>query len=130
MQVVPASLTAPPLASCPATANRTSTLPPPTKHSLTHPGLPQARKLSVDGDLRPVVEYLLSLGLDESAVAGVILRHPAVLCYSVEERLRPFVDFLVGEMQLPQEQVGGGWRVREEALPAGWLRQAAGWLAG
>ncbi len=61
----------------------------------------------MDEDLRPVVEYLLGLGLDQSTVAGIVRRHPPVLCYSVEDRLRPFVEFLVGEMQLPQQQVGG-----------------------
>ena len=59
----------------------------------------------MEGDLQPVVDFLLGLGLDKSTVAGIILRHPAVLCYSVEERLKPLVEYLVEEMQLPKEQV-------------------------
>ncbi|CAG9463889.1 unnamed protein product [Pedinophyceae sp. YPF-701] len=55
-----------------------------------------SRLLDVDQDIRPVVEYLRTLGLDEEEVCSVILEHPPVLCYSVEERLKPLVDFLAG----------------------------------
>lgn len=54
------------------------------------------------------------------AVAGVIARHPAVLCYSVEGRLRPFVDCLVGEVKLPAEQVRWGRRACWECCVILW----------
>ena len=59
----------------------------------------------MEGDLQPVVDFLLGLGLDRNTVAGIILRHPAVLCYSVEDRLKPLVEYLVEEMRLPKQQV-------------------------
>ncbi|KAK9811923.1 hypothetical protein WJX72_012502 [[Myrmecia] bisecta] len=53
-----------------------------------------ARKLSVDADLKPVVEFLQSQGLSKSEVIRVISEHPPVLSYSVQERLQPFCEYL------------------------------------
>ncbi|GAB4823312.1 hypothetical protein N2152v2_010358 [Parachlorella kessleri] len=86
------------------------------KQTRKQPVNPHARKLSVEGDLRPVVDFLLGLGLDQDTVAGIILRHPAVLCYSVEERLKPLVEYLVGDMQLPKQQVVAALKERPHML--------------
>ncbi|GIL79021.1 hypothetical protein Vretimale_70 [Volvox reticuliferus] len=53
-----------------------------------------ARKLDVDMDMRPVVDFLLSRGVSVGDVAKVIGGHPPVLSYSVPERLEPFWDYL------------------------------------
>ncbi|GIL63797.1 hypothetical protein Vafri_17796 [Volvox africanus] len=53
-----------------------------------------ARKLDVDTDMRPVVDFLLSRGVSVGDVAKVIGGHPPVLSYSVPERLEPFWDYL------------------------------------
>lgn len=71
----------------------------------TTPVCPQARRLSVEEDIKPVVEFLLALGLDQAAVGGAIMRHPPLLCYSVEGRLAPLVEFLQQELRLSREQV-------------------------
>ncbi|GFR42696.1 hypothetical protein Agub_g3618, partial [Astrephomene gubernaculifera] len=53
-----------------------------------------ARKLDVDADMRPVVEFLLSQGVAVGDVAKVISSHPPVLSYSVPGRLEPFWTYL------------------------------------
>lgn len=53
-----------------------------------------ARLLSVANDIRPVVEYLMSLGLSGEDVKEVILEHPPVISYSPTQRLAPFIEDL------------------------------------
>ena len=53
-----------------------------------------ARLLSVEGDMRPVVEFLRSQGASPGTLRTVITDHPPVLCYSVEQRLAPFFEYL------------------------------------
>ncbi|EFJ42454.1 hypothetical protein VOLCADRAFT_97478 [Volvox carteri f. nagariensis] len=53
-----------------------------------------ARKLDVDADMRPVVDFLLSRGVSVGEIAKVISGHPPVLSYSVPDRLEPFWDYL------------------------------------
>ncbi|EFN53178.1 hypothetical protein CHLNCDRAFT_136986 [Chlorella variabilis] len=65
------------------------------------PANPHARKLDVEADLRPVVEFLQAAGLSQEQA---ILVHPALLSYRVQERLQPFFEYLTGELGLsPQE---------------------------
>lgn len=58
---------------------------------------PHARKLSVDDDIKPVIEWLMNLGMDKQAVVRVLVEHPTVLCYSIRDRLQPFIDLLQSE---------------------------------
>lgn len=53
-----------------------------------------ARKLDVDTDMRPVVEFLLAKGVSVGDVVKVIAAHPPVLSYSVSERLEPFWSYM------------------------------------
>eukprot|EP00877_Chromochloris_zofingiensis_P002313 jgi/Chrzof1/12082/Cz06g20210.t1 len=53
-----------------------------------------ARPLDVDKDMQPVVDFFTSKGLSTSDVVAVVSAHPPVLCYSVEERLAPFWDYM------------------------------------
>jgi hypothetical protein len=55
---------------------------------------PKARELSVDADIRPVVDFLTARGLSQLDVVAVIAGHPPVLSYSVEARLAPFCEYL------------------------------------
>jgi hypothetical protein len=55
-----------------------------------------ARLLSVEDDIKPVIEYLESLGLDKAQVKQVVLEHPPVLSYDPRERLAPFIEGLGG----------------------------------
>ncbi|PNH11459.1 hypothetical protein TSOC_001684 [Tetrabaena socialis] len=53
-----------------------------------------ARKLDVDADIKPVVDFLLARGVSVGDVAKTISGHPPVLSYSVPDRLEPFWDYL------------------------------------
>lgn len=53
-----------------------------------------ARKLDVDADMRPVVEFMRMHGVSVADVPKVISAHPPVLSYSVPERLEPFWAYL------------------------------------
>ncbi|CAK0784374.1 hypothetical protein CVIRNUC_007578 [Coccomyxa viridis] len=53
-----------------------------------------ARQLSVEQDMKPVVESLQKHGLSQRDICKVITDHPPVLCYSAEERIYPFFEFL------------------------------------
>ncbi|KAK9794635.1 hypothetical protein WJX73_004363 [Symbiochloris irregularis] len=57
-------------------------------------GISVARTLTVEGDIQPVLNYLASLGLTKRQIIKVISAHPPVLCYSPEQRLKPFFDIL------------------------------------
>lgn len=54
----------------------------------------QARPLSVQLDMVPVVEYLRSQGLQAQDILIVVSEHPPVLSYPVEQRLAPFFEYL------------------------------------
>jgi len=57
--------------------------------------LPVVLSLSVDGTLKPSVQYLCSLGPTvRKNVASIVTKAPQVLSCSVESRLRPTVDYL------------------------------------
>jgi hypothetical protein len=53
-----------------------------------------ARTLSVEGDMQPVVNFLTVQGLSSPQVVQVITAHPPVLSYNVQQRLEPFWDYL------------------------------------
>ncbi|KAK9908578.1 hypothetical protein WJX75_009901 [Coccomyxa subellipsoidea] len=53
-----------------------------------------ARRLNVEEDMKPVVDCLRSCGLEQAQIVKVISGHPAVLCYSPEERVKPFFEYL------------------------------------
>ncbi|KXZ51865.1 hypothetical protein GPECTOR_11g301 [Gonium pectorale] len=53
-----------------------------------------ARKLDVDADMKPVVDFLLAKGMSVGDVTKVISGHPPVLSYSVSDRLEPFWSYL------------------------------------
>ena len=54
----------------------------------------QARPLNVDDDMRPVVDFLRAQGMQDSQIVRVLVEHPPILSYSVEDRLQPFFDYL------------------------------------
>lgn len=53
-----------------------------------------ARSLSVEADMKPVFEFLLSKGISVGDVVKIISTHPPILCYSVETRLQALWNFL------------------------------------
>jgi hypothetical protein len=65
-----------------------------TRQGKRGPTNPHARKLSVDDDVRPVVEWLFDQGLDKKGALRVLVDHPPVLCYSIKDRLQPFMELL------------------------------------
>jgi hypothetical protein len=52
----------------------------------------QARILSVENDMKPVVGFLRSKGLSDRQVVEILIKHPPTLSYSVTERLEPFFN--------------------------------------
>lgn len=54
----------------------------------------QARPLTVEDDIRPVVDYLRSEGLQKEQIVKVFKGHPPILSYSADERLKPLFDYL------------------------------------
>ncbi|KAI3436222.1 hypothetical protein D9Q98_002276 [Chlorella vulgaris] len=64
------------------------------RNNRKQPTNPHARPLSVDDDLKPLVEFLQAAGLSQEQIAKAILVHPALLSYRVEQRLQPFFAFL------------------------------------
>lgn len=46
--------------------------------------------------MKPVVEFLLEKGISVGDVKKCISAHPPILCYSVEERLKPLIEYLEG----------------------------------
>lgn len=101
-----------------------------TSRDRKQPTNPYARRLEVEADMTPVVDFLLGQGLSREQVAKVggygwdvwvgeclrheraclrdqvslllllllqaIALHPALLCYSVPDRLAPFFEYLAG----------------------------------
>ncbi|CAL8469544.1 g9085 [Coccomyxa elongata] len=57
-------------------------------------GNASARRLDVEQDMKPVVDCLRSCGLEQAQIVKVISDHPAVLCYSPDERIKPFFEYL------------------------------------
>ncbi|KAL6754705.1 hypothetical protein V8C86DRAFT_2694782 [Haematococcus lacustris] len=53
-----------------------------------------ARILSVEEDMQPVVDFLLSVHVSKGDMLKIISAHPPVLSYSVPQRLQPFVEYL------------------------------------
>ncbi|KAF8058891.1 MTERF6 [Scenedesmus sp. PABB004] len=53
-----------------------------------------ARPLSVEQDMQPVVAFLQGQGLSQQQIVAVVTAHPPVLSYDVAGRLAPFFDFL------------------------------------
>lgn len=54
----------------------------------------KARPLSVDADMRPVVDFLRARGVPPARMTKLIAAHPPVLSYSVPSRLAPLFDYL------------------------------------
>ena len=63
-------------------------------HHPPQPNTLQARELSVEADMAPVVAFLTSKGLRTPDVVAVVAGHPPVLSYSVDGRLAPFFEFM------------------------------------
>lgn len=57
-------------------------------------GCVQARLLSVEDDMKPVVAFLRQKGLSDKQVVKVFSGHPPVLGYDPEKRLAPVIDYL------------------------------------
>ncbi|GMH45525.1 hypothetical protein BSKO_13482 [Bryopsis sp. KO-2023] len=55
-----------------------------------------ARRLSVESDMKPLVAFLKGYDMSNEEVARVITMHPPILCYSIEERIEPLVTYLKG----------------------------------
>ncbi|KAG2434524.1 hypothetical protein HYH02_012191 [Chlamydomonas schloesseri] len=53
-----------------------------------------ARKLDVDTDMRPVIDFLIEKGVGVGDVVKIVSGHPPVLSYSVPDRLAPFWDYM------------------------------------
>ncbi|PNW72907.1 hypothetical protein CHLRE_14g611200v5 [Chlamydomonas reinhardtii] len=53
-----------------------------------------ARKLDVDADMKPVIDFLLEKGVSVGDVVKIVSGHPPVLSYSVSDRLGPFWDYM------------------------------------
>lgn len=47
-------------------------------------------------DMSEVVEFLIESGVDASEVGALVIRHPAVLAYDVETRLKPLFAYMEG----------------------------------
>jgi len=55
---------------------------------------PEVLCRDVEGELRPVVTFLMNLGVEVSDVAGMVCVWPELLLASVPEQLSPFVSYL------------------------------------
>ena len=65
---------------------------------------PRIWGVSIEGNLKPTVEWLKELGLSREQVAKVVARQPQVLGCSIEDNLKPTVEWLK-ELGLSREQV-------------------------
>lgn len=76
-----------------------------TPHVLApkHADVVQARRLSVEEDMEPVVSFLQVSGLSIQQVSAVVTEHPPVLSYSIPDRLQPLMQYLnsVGVQDVP-----------------------------
>lgn len=63
----------------------------------------QARRLSVEEDMEPVVTFLEGQGLSTQQISAVVTEHPPVLSYSIPDRLQPLLQYLnsVGVQDIP-----------------------------
>lgn len=53
-----------------------------------------ARTLTIEADIRPVLEFFASQGLSQKQIVKIVAGHPPVLCYSPDHRLQPFMQAL------------------------------------
>jgi mTERF len=54
----------------------------------------QARRLSVENDIKPVVAFFERMGLSNAEIVDIISVHPPVLSYDPASRLQALVDYL------------------------------------
>nr|XP_043607762.1 transcription termination factor MTEF1, chloroplastic [Erigeron canadensis] len=54
---------------------------------------------SVDGTLRPKMDYLIGLGLEYEDVVNMVLRSPGLLTFSIENNFKPKVEYFLKEMK-------------------------------
>jgi hypothetical protein len=65
---------------------------------------PYARLLTVD-EATEVVEYLKEFGFSNDDVTQLIQSFPQILCYSVDERMRVLMEYLVDDVGISNENV-------------------------
>eukprot|EP00468_Gymnochlora_sp_CCMP2014_P009127 CAMPEP_0167763368 /NCGR_PEP_ID=MMETSP0110_2-20121227/13324_1 /TAXON_ID=629695 /ORGANISM="Gymnochlora sp., Strain CCMP2014" /LENGTH=160 /DNA_ID=CAMNT_0007650425 /DNA_START=159 /DNA_END=641 /DNA_ORIENTATION=+ len=53
-----------------------------------------ARPLSIERDIRPVIDYLIGEGLTKDDLPRLITSQPALIGYDVDSHLRPLIDYL------------------------------------
>jgi len=53
-----------------------------------------ARPLSIEKDIDPVINLLISEGVEKDALASILTSHPAILGYRVEAHLAPIINYL------------------------------------
>lgn len=87
----------------------------------------QARRLSVEDDMEPVVAFLEVQGLTTQQISSVVTEHPPVLSYSIPERLQPLLQYLnsVSVQDVPAVRSHSGWvasRSIRTSAEAGLLR--------
>lgn len=54
---------------------------------------------SVEGTIKPKIEFLRSVGFDYEEVGNMVVRSPMILTLSVERNLVPKFEFFAGEMK-------------------------------
>ena len=65
---------------------------------------PYARLLTVD-EATEVVEYLKEFGFSNDEVTQLVLLFPQILCYSVDDRMRVLMEYLVDDVGISNENV-------------------------
>ncbi|KAI8113416.1 hypothetical protein M9435_003418 [Picochlorum sp. BPE23] len=91
---------------------------------------PYARNVSVN-EVDQVVGYLTEeVGFSNTSVQQLVQSFPQILCYSVDERLRLLVDYLVESVGIPQDDVRAILLKRPTlfGLQKGQLEQMLGFL--
>lgn len=90
---------------------------------------PYARMITVD-EAQSVVDCLMAFGLDGVETRQLVLAFPQILCYSVEERLTPVLDYFVDGIGIPKDEVQRMILSRPTilGLPRGQLEQMLGFL--
>ena len=78
-------------------------------------GFPPVHHRSFEESLKPTVERIKGLCLNQSQVAKVIATFPSVLGLSIEENLKPTVDWIKG-LGLSQSQVAKVIATRPQVL--------------
>eukprot|EP00903_Cladosiphon_okamuranus_P019596 g18022.t2 len=67
--------------------------------------LPQLFSLTPDGNVEKSVRFLESLGLSLDEVSKMVLLHPEIFSYSVEEKVIPMLEWLQTELRAPPQEV-------------------------